>query len=192
MSKFGKLDEGTYVEVINNTESSIGYTTPTGRSSVWPAPTRRQRVVKKRVKLAELYDAMGQPAAKRMFEDGKLLIQDSDAREALELEPLSKFTPNVEETDKLLTEGTLEDLDEILGYCSEAILNRIVDRAILMPIEDMNKARLLEEYSGRKVFELAREYEEELKAKGEDKVIAPESSSIPAGAKRVRRKKVTE
>jgi hypothetical protein len=191
MSKIGNLDEAAYVEVLNNTESSIGYTTPSGRSSVWPAPTRREREIKKRVRLSELYDAMGQPAAAKMFREGKLLIKDSDAREALGLAPLSKYTPDVAETDKLLKEASLQELEDVVLHCSDGILDRLVDRAILMPIDDMNKAKVLEEYSGKKVFDLAREYAEELKAKGEDEAPTT-SSSIPEGAKRVRRKKVTE
>lgn len=189
MSRFDRMDKDSYVEVVNNTESTIGYITPDGRKSIWPAPTRRVREVRKRVRLTELYDAMGKPSVVKMLSEGALLIRDNEAREVLGLDPLDEYILDAKETEELLLEGSQEKMEEVLQYCSDAILNRIVDRAIELPLRDWSKIKLIESYSNRKVGDAIRAFEEDNHYKEEqDKV----GTKLPEGGKVVRRRKVQE
>lgn len=191
MSRFDRLDKDSYVEVINNTEMTVGYITPDGRKSIWPAPTKKVREVKKRVRLTELYDAMGKPAVTRMLTEGALLIKDSEARDILGLPPLEKYVLDAEQTDVALKEMNISNFEDILKFCSDAILDKIVQRAIDLPLRDYSKIQLLETYSGQKVGDAIRAYEEDNHYDEEAKSATPDGATSET-ARTPRRKRIVE
>lgn len=161
MKRIEDLTADTFIDVFNNTQGSIGYTIPGGKSRVWEAPTRLKLIVSQKVKFSELQDAINVPSIYEMFEGGKLLIRDTVIREALELPEVDTYTLDSKQLLEFFEDSTDDEFEEMLSYCSNAMFTKIVDVAIANPLSSTKKARMVEQFSGKDVLKLAKELEEE-------------------------------
>lgn len=137
-----------------------------------------ERGTKKLISIEELYNAVNTKAGKVLFDEGILLIKDERVREMLGLKPLDEYSPEYEEIAKLLEAGSKEKLEALLQYCTDATLEKIVDKAIELPIQDLSKAKLIHSYSGKDILHIIREKEEE----GEE--VSTPSSDEPTPRRR--------
>lgn len=162
MKRIEELTPDTFIDVFNNTQGSIGYTIPGGRSRVWEAPTRLKLIVSQKVKFSEMQDAISVPSIYEMFDAGKLLIRDATVREALELPELDSYTLDSKQLLEFFEDSTEEEFEEMISYCSNAMFAKIVDMAIQNPLSSTKKARMIEQFSGKDVLKLSKELEEEV------------------------------
>lgn len=154
MREINRIPDNAMIEVFNNQQSgSIGYTVDKV-SRVWQFPGSM-----KKIRMEELYDAWNLRGGRILFTSGALLIKDSEAREALGLEPLDKYVLTNEETIELLKNKESSELEDVLQYCSNFVLEKIVEAAVTIPISDMGKANLIKKYSGIDIIKLIQEAE---------------------------------
>ena len=146
-----EIKDNTMVEVWSNYSSSLSYVTPKVVRT-WHTPGSMKKVA-----MSELYEAVNAPGGKKFFDEGALLIKDNEVRDKLGLEPLDQYTLSREEIITLLEKKDIEKVEELLQYCSNMMLETIVQIAIDMPIEDRPIAKLIQSYSGTDVFQVIEE-----------------------------------
>lgn len=155
MSKrIDETNEKTLVEVFNDYNSSVGVSTDKISRS-WAIGAT------KRVTLEELYDVMNTPGGRIILQENMLLIKDAAIREILGLDPLTEMDPDTTAIKELLVTGDIDKLDEILQYCTETTLEKIVLQAIELPVTDMRKADLIKSYTGRDIIAIVRDRSED-------------------------------
>lgn len=151
--RLNEINDETIVEVYNDYHSSVSYKLDRITRS-WDIGTV------KKIKVAELYEAVNMKGGRYLFEQNILLIKESAVREALGLKVLDKYDISQKEIVELLKSGDRETLEDLLAYCSETTLTKIVQKAIDLPIADMNKANLIKAYSGIDIVNVIKEKEE--------------------------------
>lgn len=176
------FNENTMVEVFNNSEGSVGYKTDK-IARTWSLPNTM-----KRVKLEEIYEVCNTKGGRAMLEDGTLLIKDSEIRETLGLNPLTKYVVTTAELQKIFTQSKIEDLEELLQYCSESIFEKIIALAISLPLQDMEKLNLIKRYSGIDIYSII----QDKVAEGEVSLVRTPVATKPEGDKYQIRKRVVK
>jgi len=170
-----ELNDNSKVEVKNDYTCSAIYKTD--------KITRVfEKGTKKLITIEELYNAVNTKAGKVLFDEGILLIKDERVREMLGLKALDKYSPDYEQIGKLLEDGSVEELEALLQYCTDSTLEKIIEKAIELPIQDLNKAKLIHSYSGKDIINIVREKEEE----GEETSASSSEEPTP------RRRKIVE
>jgi len=179
-----ELNEKTLIEVFNDNTCNTGYVLQDGKTRIWERSPNF--IAMKKVPLGELEEAMNSKGARSLFMDNRLLIKDNQVREHLDLPVLDKYNPTLEEIKEILKEESSERLEEVLQYCTDSTLNKIVQISIEMPIRNLTKAELISQYSGTNILDAIRlEQEDEAESKTETK---KESSTD----EKPRRRKKTE
>lgn len=145
-----RIDDDIVIEVFNDSHASVGYKLD-HIERTW------QKGTAKKIRMGELYELVNTKGGRVLLEENKLLIKDSSMREALSLSPLSDYSLTSEQIKTLLTKGTDEKLEDVLSYCTDAILDKIVQVAINMPIENMKKARMIQSFSGIDILDVIKE-----------------------------------
>ena len=173
--RLNEINDETIVEVYNDYHSSVSYKLDRITRS-WDIGTV------KKIKVAELYEAVNMKGGRYLFEQNILLIKESAVREALGLKVLDKYDISQKEIVELLQSGDRETLEDLLAYCSETTLSKIVQKAIDMPLSDMNKANLIKAYSGIDIVAVIKEKEESETPKSD---VTPSDGEAPARRRRV-------
>lgn len=171
-----KLTQDSLIEVYNTSSGSVGYTP---EMSTVAKKWERQGVMKK-VKLGEIRDVVSTSGGYTIFEENILLIKDATAREELGLSPLDGYTLTLPEIKELLSAGSLEKLTDIVQCCTQDMLDTIVDTAINTRLADLNKIRVIEEYTGVDLVGAIKEkHEEQPKEVSTAKVTADKPKRKP-------------
>ncbi len=142
-----EMDMTQLVDVFNDYTSTVFYV-HNKIEKVWDRPG-----AVKKIPLMELYEVANTRGGRVLFQENMLLVKDSEIREFIGLEPLSKYTPTLEEIADLLQNKPIEELEEILQYCSDRTLEKVVESAISLPIHSLTKGSLIHEYSGINVVQ---------------------------------------
>ena len=146
-----ELNEKTLIEVFNDNTCNTGYVLQNGKTRVWERDPNF--ITMKKVPLGELEEAMSSRGARQLLMDNKLLIKDSQVREHLDLPVLDKYNPTLEEIKEILKEESSERLEEVLQYCNDSTLDKVVEVSIEMPIRNLTKAELISQYSGTNILD---------------------------------------
>lgn len=151
------INDDTLIEVINDYTSSVGYKIDR-LSRSWPIGTV------KKIKMSELYEVANTVGGKRILETNKLLIKDPHARDLLALPQLDEFNLDLKGIEKELLDGDIQTLENLLQFCGDVTLEKIVQKAIDMPIQNMAKATLIHQYSGIDVIGIIKDRQEDREA----------------------------
>ena len=172
MSRMENITEETIVVVTNDYDSTVGYTTEKV-TRVWEPNSF------KKVSVAELQDVMNTRGGRYLFEEHLLLLKETEVRHYLGLEPIGQYDLEQKDIVKLLENSNLADFEDVLQYCGDMTLEKIVSAAIALPLADLNKTNLLKSYSGINIVEAIQE--------------TLESNVKPAaGAEPIKRKRVAQ
>lgn len=145
-----ELTESTLVEVISD-YNGIVVLGGEKENRIFDPYTR------KKLTLEFLKGAVFGRGSRKVFENNLLIIRDERVREELDLPPRKEFDLYSEEIKALLKTKDLEKLEEVLQYCSNKTLEKIVDVAINLPITDVVVGNLIRAYSGKDVLSFAQE-----------------------------------
>ena len=177
MERVLQITDETLVEVINDYNSSVGYNV--GRNTrTWDKGTS------KKIKMGELYEVVNTKGGKFILEQGMLLVKDSIVRESLGLPPLDKYSPDLKQLEDILLIAPDAELEELLQYCSDTTIEKIVNKSLELPVQSMSKAKLIHVYSGSDIISM-------LKEQGSDKTESPKAIAPESEAPR-RRKVIQE
>lgn len=77
-----------------------------------------------------------------------LVIGDKAALDFLEMQPEPEYYYSEKEIKKLLTEGSLDQLEDCLNFAPEGVLNLLKDMALEMEIPDVRKRKLIAQKTG--------------------------------------------
>lgn len=169
--RIDQTNEKMLVEVFNDFNSSVGYTTDKINRS-WAIGAT------KKVTLEELFDVMNSPGGRTILQENMLLIKDASVREVLGLEPLTAMDPSTEKIKELLSSGSNKELEEVLQYCTQTTLEKIVQQAISLPVKDMTKGDLIKDYTGRDIVAIVRDRSEDEVPTEETEENAPKRRRI--------------
>lgn len=177
MERIAQVTDETLVEVSNDYNSSVGYNV--GRNTrTWDKGTS------KKIKMGELYEVVNTKGGRFILEEGMLLVKDSLVRENLGLQPLDKYSPDLSALEEILLVAPDAELEDLLQYCSDTTIEKIVDKSLELPIQSMSKAKLIYVYSGSDIISM-------LKEQDSDKTESPKTSATEGEAPR-RRKVIQE
>lgn len=155
-----KITDKTLVEVINTSSGSVSYKP---EMSMVAKKWERQNAVKK-VELGELKNLASSIGGHTLLTEDILLIKDNTIREMLGLEELSVYVKTSQELKDMLQAGTKADLVDFVENCTQDMLDAVVKMAIEIKLADLNKIKVIEDYSGVKIVEYIQEQNEEVKA----------------------------
>lgn len=144
------LKSDALVEVFNDAYGVVGYSTDKV-SRDFPKDTM------KKVTLAELEDVINSQGGRALFEKNRLLIKDEKIRTYFDLPELGHYNLTKEGIKTLLEEGSLTKLEEVLMYCSQDVLEKLVQEAIAIQITSIPQASLIKSYSGIDIMSLIEE-----------------------------------
>jgi len=142
------------IRIFNNTSGSVGYTTPKV-VRVWQIKDSY-----KDVDIDELYDVFNENGARKIFESGALLIKDPKVRETFGLEELGIYIKDAAELSVMLSSQDKTELIDFLTYCSDDMLNKLIDVSFEMDDIRADYLILIEKYSGKEISEARKEFRE--------------------------------
>ena len=149
-----KIGGSTLVEISNDSFSIVGYNTDKIKRD-FPVGAKRQ------ISLDEIEDVMNVPGGEVLFKENLLLIKDGKVREHLGLPALDEFNLTREQIRTLLATGDEGKLEEVLQFCTDPVLNKIVQESLDMKITSFAIAGLIKAYSGTDVLQIIKEKMEE-------------------------------
>ena len=149
MATTAKITDKTLVEVFNTSTGSVSYKPEMSTiSRKW----ERQNAVKK-VELGELKNVVATIGGYTLFEEDILLIKDNTIREILGLNPITTYVKTLPELTQMLKAGTKAELVDFVENCTQDMLDAVVKTAIDTKLSDLNKVKVIEDYSGVKVVD---------------------------------------
>ena len=124
---------------------------------------------------------------------GRVLIQDylavKNTELAIELgveEPEAEYSWTLDDVDNLLLEGSTDALEDALEFGPAGIVDSIVDRAVILRIDDMNKRRIIEQYTSFNIDNMIKMVEEsETAIENEEGMVQKIGESAPKRKRRV-------
>jgi hypothetical protein len=138
------------VRIFNNDSGSVSYATP--------KITRTFSIKEsyKDVSVEEIQDALNELGVRFLFEEGILLIKDPKVREHFGFSELDDYIKDTDEIKEILN-GDRETLIDFLKYCSETMLQKIVDVAVDLEDVKMDYIVLIEKFSGKDISSMIKE-----------------------------------
>lgn len=130
------------IKVTNRDNGYVGYGIPdTGvRRKFAPGET-------KEIPLSELKALQYVPGGDSVLKD-LLVINNRDALSALNMTVEPEYFYSEEDVEKLLFEGSLDQLEDALNFAPEGVINLIKDIAVKKEIPDMRKRDLITKMTG--------------------------------------------
>lgn len=135
--------EERFVEVTNREDSKVGYYIPDSNVTRTFSPGE----TKKQIPLSELQQLQYVPGGDFLLEH-YLMIKDKNALSVLNIEAEEEYFYTKEDVEKLLFEGTLDQLDDALTFAPQGVVSLIQDCAVELNIPDMRKRNLITEKTG--------------------------------------------
>jgi hypothetical protein len=146
--------EQELVEIFNDTVGSVGYTIGE-RDTIFDPKTS------KKIPMKDLYDVVNTRGGRVLFEDRLLVCRNNKVNEHFGIPIMDKYNPDTQGIIEVFKTGTAAQLEEILQYCSDGVMAKIVETAVNLPLDNLTLAQLIEEYSGRKIMGAIKEYQDE-------------------------------
>ena len=130
------------INVTNRDNGYVGYGIPdTGvRRKFAPGET-------KQIPLDELKALQYVPGGDSLLKN-LLVINNASALTALNMEVEPEYYYSIEDVEKLLFEGTLDQLEDALNFAPEGVINLIKDIAVKKEIPDIRKRDLITKKTG--------------------------------------------
>lgn len=130
------------IKVTNRDNGYVGYGIPdTGvRRKFAPGES-------KEIPLSELKALQYVPGGDNILKD-LLVINDQSALAALNMDVEPEYFYTTEDVEKLLFEGSLEQLEDALNFAPEGVINLIKDIAVKKEIPDTRKRDLITKKTG--------------------------------------------
>ena len=130
------------INVTNRDNGYVGYGIPdTGvRRKFAPGET-------KQIPLSELQALQYVPGGDSLLKN-LLVINNRDALTALNMEVEPEYFYSAEDVEKLLLEGSLDQLEDALNFAPEGVINLIKDIAVKKEIPDIRKRDLITKMTG--------------------------------------------
>lgn len=157
-----KMNSDSMVEVSNDSFSVVGYNTDKIKRD-FPVGSKRQ------ITLGEIEEVMNIAGGEVLFRENLLLIKDPKVRTHLGLPDLDEYNLTRDQIRELLSVGNETKLEEVLQYCTDAVLGKIVQESLDMRITSFALADLIQSYSGTDVLSILKEKNEEQPVKEESK-----------------------
>ena len=135
------IEDTELIKVQNLTDCSVGYRAYTGQHRYFEA----QQVLP--IPAGELRQLNYTRGGRKLIQ-GYLGIRNREL--AIELgieEPDAEYSWELKDIDNLLQSGSTDALEDALEFGPEGIVDTIVSRAVALRIDDMNKRRLIKEYT---------------------------------------------
>lgn len=163
------MSEEKLVQVRNLMNNKVGYKIPEDNIRREWAPGEIKELPESEVRKGSY-----QMGIRRLFQEN-LCIEDAALAEELVgiTEDTIEYKWTVDDVDKLLSTGSMDDLLDALDFAPEGIIDLIVDRAVKTSLNDMNKRKAISEATGRDLNSMIQFYEEDLEEQGSDKKDAP-------------------
>lgn len=162
------VTETLLVPVWNLSIGECGYTVNNGNFHVrrnWALSGSMQEVEFRELKAAmneagvrELFESYNKELNR--FEDGELLIKSDEIREKLGLKPMGKYVYDVEQIKDMLLNWDKKKFEDVLENCPNVILDKIIQEAVNLSLNDMNKITLIKSYSGKDILPIIQEKKE--------------------------------
>lgn len=139
-----KTNTVTYVTVKNRNNGYTNYVLPNG--------VRRQFTIgqTRKIDLEELKELRDCDGGEYILKN-YLIIDDKSALDFLDLSPEPEYFYTEVEIKKLLSEGSLDQLDDALTFAPAGVIDLIKDIAIKTELPDMRKRKLIFEKTGYSV-----------------------------------------
>jgi hypothetical protein len=162
-----QIKDLTLVPIFNLSIGECGYTVNNGNFHIrrnWQPKSVQE------VEFRELKAAMNEAGVRQLFEsfnkelnrfeDGELLIKNDDIREKLGLSPMGRYVYDNEQVKDLLLNGNIKTFEDVLENCPNVTLEAIIQTAIDLSLNDMNKITLIKSYSGKDILPIIQEKKE--------------------------------
>lgn len=136
------MDEKTIVNVTNRESGQVGYTLPDGNLHRTFAVGET-----KKIPLEELQQLSYVPGGEYLLKNC-LIVNNTDALSALNIEVEPEYFYTEIEIKKILSEGTLDELEDCLNFAPEGVIDLVKKIAVEEEIPDVRKRDLISEKTG--------------------------------------------
>lgn len=137
------MENNKIVDVKNRTNGRVGYTIPDKRLHRTFAPNET-----KKIELEELKELSYLPGGEFTLRE-LLIVGDRDALAALNMEDVEpEYFYTEEDIVKLLTTGTLDQLEDTLNFAPEGVIGLIKDIAVKTELPDTRKRDMISKKTG--------------------------------------------
>lgn len=136
------MDEKTIVKVTNRDAGQVGYTLPDRNLHRTFAVGET-----KKIDLEELEQLSYVPGGEYILKNC-LIVNDTDALSALNIEVEPEYFYTETEIRKILSTGTLDELEDCLNFAPEGVLELIKKIAVEEELPDTRKRKLISEKTG--------------------------------------------
>lgn len=136
------MEENTFVNVTNRDSGQVGYTLPDRNLHRTFAVGET-----KKISLEELQQLSYVPGGEYILKNC-LIVNNTDALSALNLEVEPEYFYTETEVRKILTEGSLDQLEDCLNFAPEGVLDLIKKIAVEEELPDTRKRKLISEKTG--------------------------------------------
>jgi len=140
--------EEQYVQVQNLTGQTVAYRINEDnlRRAFGPYETKQIAYTE----LKKLYYQPGGPNLIQNFlriEDKNIALEFGVSEDSFEHE----YSWTRDKIDQILTQGSLDELHDALDFAPEGIVDTIIDRALILRINDVNKRQLIQQCTGKNI-----------------------------------------
>lgn len=136
------MEENTFVNVTNRDSGQVGYTLPDRNLHRTFAVGET-----KKISLEELQQLSYVPGGEYILKNC-LIVNNTDALSALNLEVEPEYFYTETEVRKILTEGSLDQLEDCLNFAPDGVLDLIKKIAVEEELPDTRKRKLISEKTG--------------------------------------------
>lgn len=130
------------INVTNRSNAYVGYTIADRNIRRRFSPSEI-----KKISLDELKSLQYEPGGDYILKHC-LVINDTDALSALNMEVEPEYYYTAEDVEKLLFEGSLDQLEDALNFAPEGVIELIKDIAVKKEIPDIRKRELITKKTG--------------------------------------------
>ena len=136
------MDEQTIVNVTNRDDGQVGYTLPDRNLHRTFAVGETKKISMEELQQLS-YTLGGEYILKHC-----LIVNDTDALSALNIEVEPEYFYTETEVKKLLATGTLDELEDCLNFAPEGVIDLIKKIAVEDELPDTRKRKLISEKTG--------------------------------------------
>ena len=175
------FDMNKMTKVTNRSAGTVGYKIP--EHSIRRTLQVNESIV---VPYQELVWLSYQPGGRNLLQN-MLLIEDASATQELELHTEPEYFMNEAEVQKLLEEGSLDELLDALDFAPAGVIDIIKSKAVSLPLNDVRKRDAIKKATG---FDITAAIENAAAEEGEDEAPAAQTPTrrvqkeTPAPARR--------
>lgn len=136
----------------------------------------------RKVSIDDLIEANSSTGNRVILRD-YLVIQDKEALDILEMEPEPEYFYSEKEIRKLLSEGTLEQLEDCLNFAPGGVIDLLKDIAVEIKLPDTRKRELIAKKTGfniDNILYVKKQLETEVEEKPKEEKASRKAAPISA------------